>query len=105
MNVQNLGEMEQKTYSFIKNVGEIQTTNLPKQMWGAIPNLKNMGLVEVFKKYTSYFKSRKKKFVKIKNEQNFSRLMVSEERTLARIGGNLVKPTAVSTEVMVQDHE
>ncbi len=65
MNVQNLGEMEQKTYSFIKNVGEIQTTNLPKQMWGTIPNLKNKGLIELFKKYTSYFRSRKKKFVKV----------------------------------------
>jgi hypothetical protein len=35
-------------------------------MWGAITNLQNLGLVEIFKKYTSYFKSRKKKFVKIK---------------------------------------
>jgi hypothetical protein len=38
-------------------------------MWGAIPNLKNKGLVEVFKRYTSYFKSRKKKFVKIKENK------------------------------------
>jgi hypothetical protein len=36
-------------------------------MWGAILNLVEMGLVEVFKKYTSYFRSRKKKFVKITN--------------------------------------
>jgi hypothetical protein len=62
-----LGELEKKTYDFIKEAGEIQTNNLPKRMWGAIPNLKNKGLVEVFKKYTSYFKSRKKKFVKIKD--------------------------------------
>ena len=65
LSVQNLGVTEKKTYSFIKNVGEIQTTNLPKSMWGAIPSLKNKGLVEIFKKYTSYFRSRKKKFVKV----------------------------------------
>ena len=65
--MRELTEIEQKTYNYIKAVGEIQTSNLPdKRMQGAIPNLKNMGLVEVFKKYTSYFKSRKKKFVKIK---------------------------------------
>jgi hypothetical protein len=58
--------MENKTYEFIKKTGEIQTTNLPKRMWGALPSLKNKGLIEVFKKYTSYFRSRKKKFVKIK---------------------------------------
>ena len=64
--MKELSGIEKKTYDFIKGAGEIQTTNLPKRMWGAIPNLKNMGLIEVFKKYTSYFKSRKKKFVKIK---------------------------------------
>ncbi|MFZ7138501.1 MAG: hypothetical protein ACOWW1_08810 [archaeon] len=67
MNVQDLGETEKKTYNFIKNTGEIQTTNLPKSMWGAIPSLKNKGLVEIFKKYTSYFKSRKKKFVRVRD--------------------------------------
>jgi len=66
--MRELSEIERKTYDYIKEVGEIQTTNLAnKRMWGSIPNLENMGLVEVFKKYTSYFRSRKKKFVKIKN--------------------------------------
>jgi len=65
--MRKLTGIEKKTYNFIKEVEEIQTTNLPnKRMWGTIPNLENMGLVEVFKKYTSYFRSRKKKFVKIK---------------------------------------
>jgi hypothetical protein len=69
MNIQELTDIEKEAYNVIKEAGEIQTTNLPdKRMWGAIPNLKNMGLVEVFKKYTSYFKSRKKKFVKIKHQ-------------------------------------
>jgi hypothetical protein len=101
MNLRKLSAMEKKTYNYIKDAGEIQTTNLPKQMWGAIPNLKNMGLVEVFKKYTSYFKSRKKKFVKIKTKENYSRLMVSEDRKLARIGVNLVNPNGLSTQLMV----
>jgi len=67
MSMKELSVIEKKTYKFIKDAGEVQTTNLPKRMWGAIPNLKNMGLVEVFKKYTSYFRSKKKKFAKIKN--------------------------------------
>lgn len=67
--MRELTEIERKTYDFVKEVGEIQTTNLPnKRMWGAIPNLRNMGLVEVYKKYTSYFRSRKKKFVIIKEQ-------------------------------------
>jgi hypothetical protein len=66
--IRKLTEIEQKTYDLIKEIGEIQTTNLPdKRMWGAIPTLKNLGLVEVFKKSTSYFKNSKKTFVKIKD--------------------------------------
>lgn len=67
--MRELTEIEQKTYNYIKAVGEIQTSNLPnKRMSGAIPNLKNMGLVEVFRKYTSFFKTKKKKYVRIKNQ-------------------------------------
>jgi len=66
--MKELSELQRKTYNYIKEAGELQTTNLPdKRMWGVIPNLVEMDLVEVFKKYTSYFKSRKKKFVKIKD--------------------------------------
>ena len=69
--MRKLTEIERKTYDFIKEVGEIQTTKLPdKRMWGTIPNLKNMGLVDVNKKYTSFFRSKKKKFVKIKINRN-----------------------------------
>ena len=38
-------------------------------MWVTIPTLKKMGLAEVFKKYTSLFRSKKKKYVKIKNKE------------------------------------
>ena len=64
--MRKLSDIEKKTYEFIKEAGEIQTTNIPNgRMWGTIPNLVNLGLVEVFKKYTSFFRSRKKKFVRI----------------------------------------
>lgn len=43
------------------------TTSIPPKMMGAVPTLKNKGLVEVFKKSTSEWSSRKRKFVKIKN--------------------------------------
>jgi hypothetical protein len=68
-NMRKLTEIEKKTLNFVKETGEVQTTNLPnKRMWGTVPALKNMGLIEVFKKYTSQFRSRKKKFLKIKEK-------------------------------------
>jgi hypothetical protein len=67
MNVKNLSEIEKETYEFIKDAGEILTRNLPdRRMSGVIPSLKNKGLVEVYKKYTSNFRRKKKKFVKIR---------------------------------------
>ena len=66
-NMRGLSRIERKTYNFIKGKGEIQTINIPnKRMRGAVARLKNMGLIRVFKKYTSYYRKRKKKFVKIK---------------------------------------
>lgn len=71
--MKELSRIEKKTYNFIKDAGEIQTTNIPdKHMCGAVASLKNMGLVEVFKKYTSYYRKRKKKFVKIKQNEKIS---------------------------------
>jgi hypothetical protein len=62
-----LSEIEKTTLDFIKEVGEIQIRNLPnKRMVGAISNLKNKGLIEIFKKYTSSYKRKKKKFVRAK---------------------------------------
>ena len=50
--MEELTNTEKKTYNFIKKVGEIQTNNISdKHMIGAISKLKNLGLVEVFKKY------------------------------------------------------
>ena len=68
MNLKNLIEIERETYELIKDAGEIMTGNLPdRRMLGIIPDLKNKGLVEVYKKYTIKFRRRKKKFVKIKD--------------------------------------
>lgn len=65
--MRDLSEIEKKTYNFIKDAGEVQTSNIhDKQLRGAVTSLKNMGLAEVFKKYTSRYRKRKKKFVKIK---------------------------------------
>ena len=67
MNLKDLTELERKTYEFIKEAGEIQSKNMPdRRMVGAITNLKNKGLVEIYKKYTSIFRRKKKTFVKAK---------------------------------------
>ena len=60
-----LTEFEREVYEFIKKRGELLTTNMPARMMGAIPNLKNKGLVEVFKRRTSPWGSKKRKFVKV----------------------------------------
>lgn len=40
------------------------TTSIPTRMMGVIPMLRNKGLVEVFKKRTSEWSLKKRKFVK-----------------------------------------
>lgn len=65
--IERLSGTERKVYEFIKEVGEIQTKNLPdRRMAGAIATLKNKGLVEIYKKYTIIYRRKKKKFVKVK---------------------------------------
>ena len=67
LDLRDLTEMERKTYEFIKKAGEVQTGNMPNsRMMGALANLKNKGLVEIYKKYTSIYRRKKKKFVRIK---------------------------------------
>ena len=61
---------EKKIYDFIKLHGELQVSNIPKLMWGAIPNLKNAGLVETYKKPTAPWASKKHTFVKILGKTN-----------------------------------
>ena len=67
MKLGDLSEIERKTYEFIKEAGEIQPKSMPdSRMVGAIATLKNKGLVEICKKYTSIYRWKKKKFVKTK---------------------------------------
>jgi hypothetical protein len=43
---------------------------MPSQMSGAIPNLKNQGLIEVYKKSTSRWTSKKMKFIRPKEAKD-----------------------------------
>ncbi|MFQ6081723.1 MAG: hypothetical protein ACE5OW_08655 [Candidatus Bathyarchaeia archaeon] len=61
-----LTDFEREVYGFIKKRGEVLTSNIPLKMMGAVPNLKNKGLVEVIKRRTSPWGSKKRKFVKVK---------------------------------------
>lgn len=63
---EGLTEFEKEVYSFIKERGEVLTSNMPPKMMGAVPHLKNRGLVEVYKKLTTHWGSKKRKFVRVK---------------------------------------
>jgi len=57
---------ERNLYEFIKKSGEVMTTNLPPKMMGALPQLIKKGLVEIYKKQTTPWTRKKKKFVRAK---------------------------------------
>ena len=59
-----LTEFEKKVYDFIKEHNEMIVSDVPKNMRGAIPNLKNAGLLETFRKPTNPWASKKQLFVK-----------------------------------------
>jgi hypothetical protein len=61
----DLPAFERKVYDFIKEQGEVLISDLPHRMRGAVPNLKNKGLVTVHKKLVVSWASKKKKFAKI----------------------------------------
>jgi hypothetical protein len=61
-----LTEFEKKVYDFIKEHNEMIVSDVPKNMKGAIPNLKNAGLLETFRKPTNPWASKKQLFVKTK---------------------------------------
>jgi hypothetical protein len=63
---QNLTELEKEVYDFVKARGEVLTTNIPPRMRGVIPNLRNKGVIEVYKKITSERRMKKRKFLRIK---------------------------------------
>lgn len=57
---------ERYLYEFIKKSGEVMTSNLPPRMMGALPQLVKKGLVEIYKKPTALWSTKKKKFVRAK---------------------------------------
>ncbi|UCC58012.1 MAG: hypothetical protein JSW14_06545 [Candidatus Bathyarchaeum sp.] len=59
-----LTDFEKQVYDFIREHDEMIVSNVPKHMSGAIPNLKNAGLLKTFKKPTTQWASKKKTFVK-----------------------------------------
>jgi hypothetical protein len=62
----NLTDFEKEVYDFVKERGEMLTTNIPSRMSGAVPNLKNKGLIEIYKKTMSRWASKKRKFIRTK---------------------------------------
>lgn len=63
-------KFEKKTYNLIKEQNGVQISSLPKMMWGAIPSLKNAGLVETYKESTAPWASKKHTFVKAIEQTN-----------------------------------
>jgi len=57
---------ERRLYEFIKRSEEVMTTNLPPKMMGALPQLIKKGLIEVYKKPTTIWSDKKRKFVRAK---------------------------------------
>lgn len=66
---ENLTEFEKEVYDFVKERGEMLTTSMPSRMSGAIPNLENKGVIEVYKKTTSRWSAKKRKFITIKENE------------------------------------
>jgi hypothetical protein len=67
-----LTEFEKKVYDFIEGRGEMLTSNLPTRMSGALPNLKKKGVIDVFKRRTSRWVPKKRKFVRITSPRSGS---------------------------------
>ena len=66
-----LTDFEKEVYNFIRIKGESRISNIPKNMWGAIPKLKNAGLIKTYKKPTASWSSKKHTFVKALKQVDF----------------------------------
>jgi len=62
----SLTPLEMRLYELIKKSGEVMTSNLPPKMMGALPHLVKKGLVEIYKRPTTPWSNKKKKFVRVK---------------------------------------
>lgn len=60
-----LSPVELEVYEFIERSGEVMTSQIPRKKAGAIPNLVEKGLIEVFKRSLSPWNAKKIKFVRV----------------------------------------
>ena len=68
LKLDELSPIEKRTYEFIKEKGEVTTKRLPdRRMLGAVASLRDKGLVEIQRKYSSIYRKKKKKFVRLTN--------------------------------------
>ena len=64
--LKDMSPSERQLYEYIKRAEEIMVSNIPPRMMGALPHLIRKGLVEVYKKQTVPWSSKKKKFVRVR---------------------------------------
>ena len=63
--LKDLTPLEREVYELIRRSGEILTKNVPSKIRGAIPNLINKGLIEVYKRRTSPWSQKRRKFLRV----------------------------------------
>lgn len=63
---EDLTRSEKEVYELIKNSSELLTTDVPSELRGAVPRLIEKRLVEVYKKPTSPWSPKKRKFLRLK---------------------------------------
>ena len=63
---EDMSPTEIQLYEYLKKAGEVSTSNIPRRLMGALPNLIRKGLVEVYKKQTILWSAKKTKFVRVK---------------------------------------
>jgi len=66
---EGLTDFEREVYGFIRERGEVLTSEIPPRMMGAVPNLKNRGLVEVYRRPTTRWASKKRTFIRATEKQ------------------------------------
>ncbi|MGD2200255.1 MAG: hypothetical protein PVJ38_01320 [Candidatus Bathyarchaeota archaeon] len=62
---ESLSDVERTVYELISRAGEIMAKDIPSKMAGAVPSLKNKGLVEVYKKPASLVSRKKQTFIRV----------------------------------------
>jgi len=67
---EDLTPLERRVYELIKKSGDILTTNVPPEMRGAVPRLVDKGLVEVYKRPTSPWSPKKRKFLRSRMQES-----------------------------------